>query len=507
MRPVESARLRIASKHSDKIRKALVAGINTKKLAEDFLATHKGASITPQQARDWVKVNAVADNKDLTNALRYAYADAWVVGHKSGLSQLGYAYGINKATPSMGDFIQSMSIDWSKWTPGNEAAAALLSPPNGLQTLLNASHTVIQSIDQTSYDRLGTQLASALSQGLTMDDTASLISGVLDDPSRALTIAVTESARATTAASRAVYEDSGVEYVTWLVAEGCDDCQENADAGPIPIDATFPTGDAEPPAHPNCMCDLSPYVVDTQGIGGDALDNSFTPSDSGDGSDATTGSLADNIAGTVAINPDDLALKPLGPNDRLETEKFQQKIDPGFVSEGIAGSTMTEEQSGALAYYRGMSYQKVNGFLRGTLTGSDTDPEMTAYYQKTVDNIDSAIAQAPALENDTLVFRGYEGAYANELASLDEGDTYTEKNYASTSLRESVATKDFARGKGVTVEIVAPAGTQGVMMSGFFGSDTYNESEFLLPRNSTFEVISKAVDKDGLTTMRVRLAK
>lgn len=302
MRPVESARLRIASKHSDKIRKALVAGINTKKLTEDFLATHKGASITPQQARDWVKVNAVADNKDLTNALRYAYADAWVIGHKSGLSQLGYAYGINKATPSMGDFIQSMSVDWSKWTPGNEAAAALLSPPNGLQTLLNASNTVIQSIDQTSYDRLGTQLASALSQGLTMDDTASLISGVLDDPSRALTIAITESARATTAASRAVYEDSGVEYVTWLVAEGCDDCQENADAGPIPIDATFPTGDAEPPAHPNCMCDLSPYVVDTQGIGGDALDNSFTPDDSGDGSDATTGSLADNIA-TADGNP------------------------------------------------------------------------------------------------------------------------------------------------------------------------------------------------------------
>jgi len=69
--------------------------------------------------------------------------------------------------------------------------------------------------------------------------------------------------RAVSAASRELYADSGVEQVEWLVAEGCDDCQENADASPIGIDDTFPSGDTEPPAHPNCMCSLAPYVVIT----------------------------------------------------------------------------------------------------------------------------------------------------------------------------------------------------------------------------------------------------
>ena len=65
--------------------------------------------------------------------------------------------------------------------------------------------------------------------------------------------------------------DSGVELVEWLVADPCDDCQENADASPIGIDEVFPSGDTEPPAHPNCVCDLAPYVVDTRDIGEDAL--------------------------------------------------------------------------------------------------------------------------------------------------------------------------------------------------------------------------------------------
>jgi hypothetical protein len=47
--------------------------------------------------------------------------------------------------------------------------------------------------------------------------------------------------------------------VEWLVAEGCDLCEENADASPIGIDEEFPSGDTEPPAHPNCMCALAPY--------------------------------------------------------------------------------------------------------------------------------------------------------------------------------------------------------------------------------------------------------
>ena len=39
-------------------------------------------------------------------------------------------------------------------------------------------------------------------------------------------------------------------------AEACPICLENADAGPIPIDEDFPSGDDAPLAHPNCECSL-----------------------------------------------------------------------------------------------------------------------------------------------------------------------------------------------------------------------------------------------------------
>ena len=62
-------------------------------------------------------------------------------------------------------------------------------------------------------------------------------------------------------ASMDLYQDSGVEKVQWLVAEPCDLCMENFNQSPIGIDEEWING--EPPVHPNCMCDIAPYVVDT----------------------------------------------------------------------------------------------------------------------------------------------------------------------------------------------------------------------------------------------------
>ena len=123
--------------------------------------------------------------------------------------------------------------------------------------------------------RIGTILAAGLKEGVTPSDMAKQmqweIDDLLDDPERALTIAQTETSRAVSIASRELYEESGVELVEWLVADPCDLCQENADVSPIGIGDTFPSGDTEPPAHPNCVCDIAPYVVDTRNIGNDAL--------------------------------------------------------------------------------------------------------------------------------------------------------------------------------------------------------------------------------------------
>lgn len=48
---------------------------------------------------------------------------------------------------------------------------------------------------------------------------------------------------------------NGVEQIEWITEPGaCPTCLENEDAGPIDIDDTFPSGDDNPPAHPQCRC-------------------------------------------------------------------------------------------------------------------------------------------------------------------------------------------------------------------------------------------------------------
>jgi hypothetical protein len=60
------------------------------------------------------------------------------------------------------------------------------------------------------------------------------------------------------------YRDSGVATgKAWLTAH--DDlveeiCRDNEDAGAIPLEGDFPSGDDCPPAHPNCRCALVPVI-------------------------------------------------------------------------------------------------------------------------------------------------------------------------------------------------------------------------------------------------------
>ena len=164
--------------------------------------------------------------------------------------------GIEKA-PSVG------VVNWDTWTPGNQAASALVKPKGGLQKLLDRRGIVLDGITDTKLNRIGTVLGQALAEGITPRAVSILVDQVINDPQQALVIAQTEMSRAVSVASRDLYETSGVEQVEWLVAIGCEDCQENADASPIGIDEVFPSGDTEPPAHPNCMCALAPYMVDT----------------------------------------------------------------------------------------------------------------------------------------------------------------------------------------------------------------------------------------------------
>ena len=548
MKAVEAARERLAARHAGKIRRALRATINTGKLVRDFESSHPVEGTTPAQARAWVKVHAIPADKELNNALRYAYADAWVLGVRSANELLKRPKRKNKAgVPEANANV----VSWDNWKPGEAAASALLKPPNGLQDLLSSRMTVIKDINNTTYDRLGTQLSTALEKGLTNEQTASLLDQVMNDPARSLMIARTETARASSIAARNTYETSGVEYVEWLVAEGCDDCKENEDASPIPIDATFPSGDSEPPAHPNCMCSLSPYVVDTQNIGGDNLDSSFNPTDDGesdignaipipdengmiDYSSWSTGVVdingnwvkpVENIANDYAwtrykdlspeemmiwlsgkASPDDLkafdkALKGYGTNIPLSFQTLQ----------GFGPAEVTFEQNAALYKYTGNGYDNINKFLRDPESTTGWQRQDRALVQDKVKYIDEVFAKAPPIENDLISYRGLASKAAEEIGNLNVGATFSDDGFISTSFKISIAEKFSIQESGdgvpkVILEILNPKGSIGLDLNGLQATGHTQEQEWLLPRGTKFEVISKTLpDKENKVYMKVKI--
>ncbi len=78
---------------------------------------------------------------------------------------------------------------------------------------------------------------------------------------RADMIAQTETNTALSQAAMDKMHDMGIDGKEWITIgdeRQCDICRGNEDAGVLAIDDMFPSGDAQPPAHPNCRCGISP---------------------------------------------------------------------------------------------------------------------------------------------------------------------------------------------------------------------------------------------------------
>lgn len=154
-------------------------------------------------------------------------------------------------------------VDWTAWTPGAPDLAAQLlagvTDDHVLRALLDQADITIKSISDTRMGDLARAVAAAIGDGSTMRELAGELADVLDDPSRADMVAVTETNRAMTAAALDQFAALDVRYVGFLSAEDvrvCPRCDENENTGPIPIWDQFPNG--APPVHPSCRCCLIP---------------------------------------------------------------------------------------------------------------------------------------------------------------------------------------------------------------------------------------------------------
>lgn len=258
---IDGALVRQAAKRSLMVRRALAASIDIGEIVTRFLNDFpEGSTLTTPQGRAWARAHIIPDTRPMEAALREIHAIGWLLGDQSAKAHYAAAR-MSKAV----DWQTALSIDWNNWSPGNEAASLLVSPPGALASLLAKRKIEIKNIMDTTLDRIGTILADGLAVGSTSVTVAKEfiragIEGIAENPSRALTIATTEMSAAMNTASVETYQDLSVEMVEWLGIEPCEEICLDNDGQQVPIGDAFASGDTEPPAHPNCRCVILPVI-------------------------------------------------------------------------------------------------------------------------------------------------------------------------------------------------------------------------------------------------------
>lgn len=253
--PLHDQVLQAEQHHAELIRQALADGLDPRALAADWLARQpvrkaSGASVSADLlAAALSHIRSLGLNLSrLGPILRAIYTDGWQIGIGRALKQLlGRDLPADSNDPASG-------IDWSAWKPGNAAAAAQAAR---LAELLQQADVVLQGITDTALERIAGILAQGAAAGDSVDAIARALRDVLDDPSHAFTIAQTELARATSAASLDTYRFNGIAGKGWLVFNPCPICAPNAGVV-VRLNEPFPSGDQMPPVHPHCRCSLVP---------------------------------------------------------------------------------------------------------------------------------------------------------------------------------------------------------------------------------------------------------
>lgn len=249
--------LKLAKKNAIKIRAAFKQGFqtNSKQLAsefaKEFAKEDSDKTVTPKDRKAavrFVQTKIKVDKKSLDAAFTTTYADAVVLGRDIAGTTMG----------------TEVVANWDKWKAGNRAASALLKPEGALKQMLKEKNILVSKVWRTKIDRVGSILADGLDRGLGVDALARLINDEIGDARHALAIAWTETARAQTIASRMAYQDAGIEMFEWITADPCPLCEdiEEESKGGVPFGYVFTQGDGitEPPAHPECRCDIIPVV-------------------------------------------------------------------------------------------------------------------------------------------------------------------------------------------------------------------------------------------------------
>ena len=124
--------------------------------------------------------------------------------------------------------------------------------------------TLIKGLNDETANRMRTVISNAIKEKRGIDGLARDIRKQFNDMSRvrSQTVARTETCDALENSFMDRAKDLGVTGKEWIVTDPCPICEANGNAGIIPINDLFPSGDLRPPAHPRCRCALAPVILE-----------------------------------------------------------------------------------------------------------------------------------------------------------------------------------------------------------------------------------------------------
>jgi len=242
-------RKEVAQHYAPLIQKAIAnsySGISIA-ITETLKSKTKAADDAKSIARKAIAQHVRFNNLDLSKQIQGVHNDGALIGAKDATTELG-SVAVKEGVAKLAE-----GVDWSSWKPGNPAAAAKVAGPE-FQKILDRRNITLQGIDQTTQDRIGTALSDGLSAGAPYVDVAAAIDSIINDASRAMMIAQTESNFAYNATTIDTYTDSGITAYDWNAYDPCDECQAMEDSNPHDV------SDEPPPLHPNCMCYITANI-------------------------------------------------------------------------------------------------------------------------------------------------------------------------------------------------------------------------------------------------------
>lgn len=158
--------------------------------------------------------------------------------------------------------MSKLALDYAR-SRGAELVGKRLLPDG---TIIDNPHSE-WFIEQSTRDLLRGDVARAVEEGWSTNKLRDeLEANYAFSEERAEMIARTETAFADSRGNMIAYKESGVvsgkEWILGSEHDQEDECDDNVAAGVIGLDDDFPSGDTEAPAHPNCVCDVLPVLME-----------------------------------------------------------------------------------------------------------------------------------------------------------------------------------------------------------------------------------------------------